>query len=94
MARITRDDVLHVAQLARLSLSDDELDTFTAQLEAILDHAAKIESLPTEGIEPTAHPIDVGNVWREDVPGVCLGLDEALANAPDAENDMFRVPPP
>ena len=94
MARITRDEVFHVARLARLSLTDDEATVLTGQLEAILEHAARIEALDTDGIAPTSHPLDIGNVWRDDEPRPCLTHEEALANAPDREGDLFRVPPP
>ena len=94
MPRITRDEVLHVALLARLHLTDTEVDTLTGQLEVILDHAGRIEALDTDGVPPTAHPVEVGNVWREDEPGECLSPEAALANAPDAAGPMFRVPPP
>lgn len=94
MARITRDDVLHVARLARLSLSEEEIDAFTSQLASILEHAGEIDALDTDGVLATAHPVVVGNVWREDEPGDCLLPAEALANAPDASDGKFRVPPP
>jgi aspartyl-tRNA(Asn)/glutamyl-tRNA(Gln) amidotransferase subunit C len=87
-----RDDVAHVARLARLSLSDDELDMFTAQLAKVLDHAADVASLDLAGVAPTAHPLPLENVLRPDVvvPGVPRG--EVLAAAPDVEDDRFRVP--
>ena len=94
MARITQADVLHVARLARLSLSAEEVETFTSQLEVILDHAARIDALETGGVPPTAHPVEVGNVWREDEPRPCLSQERALANAPDSEDGRFRVPAP
>jgi aspartyl-tRNA(Asn)/glutamyl-tRNA(Gln) amidotransferase subunit C len=90
--RISRDDVAHVARLARLSLSDDELGTFTAQLGAILAHAADVEALDLAGVEPTSHPYPLVNVLRDDVPGPTLPRDEALAGAPAAEDGRFRVP--
>ena len=86
------DDVAHVAELARLRLADDELDTFTAQLGAILDHAADVEALDLAGVEPTSHPIELGDVVRPDEPGATLSPDEALAAAPAAEDGRFRVP--
>lgn len=90
--RITRDDVAHVAALARLRLDDDQVETFTAQLAAVLDHAADVEALDLAGIEPTAHPIPLLNVWRSDEPTPTLTNDEALAAAPRAEGGRFRVP--
>jgi aspartyl-tRNA(Asn)/glutamyl-tRNA(Gln) amidotransferase subunit C len=93
MPRITRAEVLHVAKLARLSLSDDEVERLTGELEAILDHAARIEALDTEGVAPTSHPIPIANVWREDVAAPSLTPDEALANAPHTVDGLFSVPP-
>jgi aspartyl-tRNA(Asn)/glutamyl-tRNA(Gln) amidotransferase subunit C len=82
-----------VADLARLHLSEEELDLFTDQLAAVLDHAADVEALDTEGVEPTAHPFPLRNVLREDVPRPTLDRAEVLAAAPAAEDDRFRVPP-
>jgi len=90
--RISRDDVAHVAELARLRLADDELDTFTAQLGAILDHAADVEALELADVAPTSHPFDLVNVLRADEPGPTLTNEEALAAAPAAEDGRFRVP--
>ena len=90
--RISRDDVAHVAQLARLAVGADELDTFTAQLGAILDHAADVEALDLADVEPTSHPFDLSDVVRPDEPGPTLSPDEALAAAPAAEDGRFRVP--
>lgn len=90
--RISRDDVAHVARLARLALDDAELDTFTAQLGAVLDHAADIEALDLADVAPTAHPVPLDNVLRADQPGPTLTPDEALAGAPAAEDHRFRVP--
>jgi aspartyl-tRNA(Asn)/glutamyl-tRNA(Gln) amidotransferase subunit C len=90
--RITKGDVAHVATLARLSLGAEELDTFTAQLDAILDHAADVEALDLADVPPTSHPFDLVNVLRPDQPGVTLAPDQALAGAPAAEDDRFRVP--
>jgi aspartyl-tRNA(Asn)/glutamyl-tRNA(Gln) amidotransferase subunit C len=89
---ISRDEVLHVARLARLELSDEELDRFAEQLNAILDAVGKVAELNLEGVEPTSHPLDLVNVWAEDEPRPPLSVDEALANAPDREGDSFRVP--
>jgi aspartyl-tRNA(Asn)/glutamyl-tRNA(Gln) amidotransferase subunit C len=91
--RITREDVAHVAGLARLRLSDDELDLFTGQLQAVLEHAEDVESLDTEGVPPTAHPFPLENVLRPDDPRPSLDRDEVLAQAPDAQDGRFRVPP-
>lgn len=90
---ITRDDVAHVARLARLTLTDDELDTFTDQLGSILDHAADVEALDLDDVAPTSHPYPLENVVRADEVRPCLDRDEVLAEAPASEDGMFRVPP-
>lgn len=90
---ITRDDVAHVARLARLTLTDDELDTFTDQLASILDHAADVEALDLDDVAPTSHPYPLENVVRADEVRPCLDRDEVLAEAPASEDGMFRVPP-
>ena len=89
---ISRDEVLHVARLARLELSEQEVERFAEQLSAILEAVGKVAELDLEGVEPTAHPLDLANVWAEDEPRPSLSADEALANAPDREDDSFRVP--
>ena len=89
---LRREDVAKVASLARLRLSDDELDMFTSQLAQILEHANDIAALSLEGVVPTAHPFDLTNVVREDVIQPCLPRDEVLAMAPDAEDGRFAVP--
>ena len=91
--RITRDDVAHVAKLARLELDDDELETFTEQLADVLAHADDVAALDTEGVPPTAHPLPLRNVLRADDPRPSLERDEVLAQAPSAEDGRFRVPP-
>jgi aspartyl-tRNA(Asn)/glutamyl-tRNA(Gln) amidotransferase subunit C len=93
MARLTRDDVAHVARLARLQLSDEELDTFTPQLGAILEHAADVEALDLAEVPPTSHPYPLVNVMRPDVARDAGIRDHVLEHAPAAEDDMFRVPP-
>lgn len=90
--RITRDDVAHVARLARLDVSDEELDTFTGQLAAVLDHAADVEALDLADVPPTAHPLPLAGALRPDVEGPTLDRAEVLAAAPQAEGDRFRVP--
>ena len=89
---ITRDEVLHVARLARLQLSDDEVARFQEQLNAILEAVGKVSELDLAHVEPTAHPLDVVNVWAEDEPRPCLPVEEALENAPDRSGNFFRVP--
>ncbi len=91
--RISRDDVAYVAGLARLGLTDDELELFTGQLAAVLDHAADVEALDTDGVVPTAHPLPLANVLRDDVVRPGLDRDEVLAAAPAVEDQRFRVPP-
>ena len=93
MPEITRDDVAHVARLARLSLTDDELDLFTGQLAAVLDHARDVESLDVGDVPPTAHPLPLKNVLRPDVVAPSLDRAEVLAAAPAVEDDRFAVPP-
>jgi aspartyl-tRNA(Asn)/glutamyl-tRNA(Gln) amidotransferase subunit C len=92
MSRLTRADVEHVATLARLALTDDEIEHFTAQLEVILEHAAQIAALDTSDVPPTAHPLPVVNVLRADDVRPSLPRDEVLAMAPAAEDGRFRVP--
>ena len=89
---ITRDEVLHVAALARLELSHEEVERFQVQLSAILEAVGKVAELDLSDVEPTAHPLDLANVWADDEPRPCLPVEEALANAPDRENALFRVP--
>lgn len=90
---ISREDVLHVARLARLELSEDEVARFQEQLSAILDAVGKVRELDLEGVPPTSHPLALANVWAEDEPHRSLSLDDALANAPDTDDGLFRVPP-
>jgi aspartyl-tRNA(Asn)/glutamyl-tRNA(Gln) amidotransferase subunit C len=92
MARITRADVEHVARLARLELTDAELDASTEQLEAILEHAEDVAQLELTDVEPTAHPLPLVNVVRADTVGPTLDRDEVLAAAPATEDGRFRVP--
>jgi aspartyl-tRNA(Asn)/glutamyl-tRNA(Gln) amidotransferase subunit C len=90
--RLTRDEVAHVAALARLELTDEELDLFTGQLAKVLDHAADVAALDLEGVPPTAHAMAVANVLRPDEPRPVLDRDEVLAQAPAVEDHRFRVP--
>lgn len=92
MAGISREQVVHVARLARLDLTDDELDRFTGQLGAVLEHVAGLEALDTSGVAPTAHPLPLVNVLRPDVAGPSLDRDEVLSQAPATEGGRFRVP--
>ena len=89
---ITRDEVLHVAKLARLALSEEEVERFRGQLSAILEAVGKVSELDLEGVPATSHPLDLLNVLAEDEPRPCLPREEALANAPDPEDGFFGVP--
>ena len=93
MASISRDEVAHVAKLARLRLTDEQIDTFTPQLAAVLEHAADVEALDLADVPPTAHPLPLVNVFRPDEVGPTLAPDEVLAAAPSVEEGRFRVPP-
>jgi aspartyl-tRNA(Asn)/glutamyl-tRNA(Gln) amidotransferase subunit C len=89
---ISTADVAHVARLARLDLSEDDLEQFTDQLGAVLEHARDVEALDTAGVPPTAHPLPLRNVLRPDDVVPSLDRDEVLAQAPEAEAGQFRVP--
>jgi aspartyl-tRNA(Asn)/glutamyl-tRNA(Gln) amidotransferase subunit C len=89
---ITRTDVEHVAQLARLALTEDELTRFTGELGDILEHAQDLATLDLDGVEPTAHPLPLTNVTRPDEVRPSLPRDEVLAQAPAVEDGRFRVP--
>ncbi len=89
---LSREDVAKVAALARLTLSDEELDTFTEQLSQVLEHAKDIAALDLDGVIATAHPFGLVNVVREDELRASLDRDEVLAMAPDAEEGRFAVP--
>ena len=89
---ISRDEVLHVAGLARLDLTEEEIERFQEQLNAILEAVGKVSELDLSNVEPTAHPLDLVNVWAEDEPRPSLSVEEALANAPDRDGAFFRVP--
>jgi aspartyl-tRNA(Asn)/glutamyl-tRNA(Gln) amidotransferase subunit C len=90
--QLSRDDVIHVADLARLELSEAEVDLFTAQLRTVLDHAADVAALDLSHLPPTAHPLPVENVLRPDEPRPSLDRAEVLAAAPSVEDHRFRVP--
>ena len=91
---IDRDQVLHVAKLARLKLTDDEVDRMAEELSKILEHVETMNELDLEGVEPTSHVVDLTNVLREDVPRPGLPREKALEQAPDAADGGFRVPSP
>jgi aspartyl-tRNA(Asn)/glutamyl-tRNA(Gln) amidotransferase subunit C len=91
-ARITRQDVEYVARLARLALTEEEVEALTHELGAILDHAADVSALDTADVPPTAHPLPLVNVLRPDVARSGVPRGEVLAEAPDVEGGRFRVP--
>jgi aspartyl-tRNA(Asn)/glutamyl-tRNA(Gln) amidotransferase subunit C len=90
---ITREQVLHVAKLAELELSDGEIERFGEQLNAILEAVGKVSELDLAEVPPTSHPLAVVNVFRADQPRPSLPLEDVFANAPEREDDFFRVPP-
>ena len=92
MPAITRDEVAHLARLARLAVTDDELDAFAGQLEKILDHVATVTEVAADDVPPTSHAVPVTNVTREDVVVPGLTQAQALSGAPAAEEGRFRVP--
>jgi aspartyl-tRNA(Asn)/glutamyl-tRNA(Gln) amidotransferase subunit C len=92
VSQISRDDVAHLARLARLTLTDGELDSFAGQLDAILAHVGAIQAVDVTGVEATDNPLKDVNVTRPDVVAPCLTQDEALAEAPKAVDGRFAVP--
>jgi len=93
MTEISRELLLHVAHLARLELRDDELARLEVQLNDILAAVSKVAELDLSDVPATSHPLDVVNVWEDDVPRPCLSVEDALANAPERDGDFFKVPP-
>ena len=91
---IDREQVLHVARLARLRLSDDEVERMSSELSTILDHIEKISELDLENVEPTSHVVEVENVLRDDEPRESWPREQILELAPDAGDGGFRVPSP
>ena len=91
---IDRDQVLHVARLARLALSEEEIATMSAELSAILEHVERIAELDLEGVAPTAHVVPLANVLRADEPRPSWPRERTLAEAPDSTEDAYRVPSP
>jgi aspartyl-tRNA(Asn)/glutamyl-tRNA(Gln) amidotransferase subunit C len=89
---LSADDVRKVADLARLEISDAELDTMARQLNAIVDYINQLQTVNTDGVEPLAHALDLHDVFRSDEPGQSLSEDEALANAPARKGNFYRVP--
>jgi aspartyl-tRNA(Asn)/glutamyl-tRNA(Gln) amidotransferase subunit C len=89
---LTREQVAHVARLARLSFTDEELDRFATQLSDILAYADQVTALATENVPPTAHALPLKNVFRSDEIGPCLTQEKALSTAPEVEQGRFKVP--
>ena len=92
MATISRDEVAHLARLARLAVTEDELDTFAGQLDVILQAVAQIGEVAAADVPPTSHSVPLTNVLRDDVNTACLTPEEALSGAPDPYENRFRVP--
>ena len=92
MTDITKDQVKHVAHLARLAITDDEAEKLTEELTAIIGFAEQLNELDTEGVEPTTHVLDMKNVMRKDEPKPWITQEEALKNAPDKKDGHYRVP--
>ena len=90
---ISREQVLHVARLARLDLRDEEVERLTGELGAILDAVSKVAELDLADVPPTSHPLELVNAWADDEPHESLPLDAVFANAPAREGNLFRVPP-
>jgi len=91
---IARDQVLHVARLARLEIAEEEIDTMARELSAILDHIARIAELDLDQVEPTSHVVEVTGALRSDEPAPCLPREVALAEAPAVDEGGFLVPSP
>ena len=92
MSQISRDEVSHLARLARLALTEDELDSFAGQLDAILEHVGRIQAVDVTGVEPTDKPLKAVNVFRPDVVQPSLSQQDALAGAPEVQDGQFAVP--
>lgn len=92
MTKISKEEVERIADLARLAVSEDEIDSFTSHLESTKAHADKLKELDTEGVKPTTHMLDLKNVMRQDKPEKWTTQEEVLKNAPDHQDGQFRVP--
>jgi len=90
--KITKEEVIHVAQLARLDMDEESIDAFAGQIGKILDYVDTLNRADTDGVEPTSHAISLTNAFREDVETPSLDPDDALANAPEKEDGSFVVP--
>ena len=89
---VTRKDVEHIAELARLKFKDEELENFTSQLNEILEYMEKLNELDTENVEPLSHPVESQNVFREDGIKPSVSREDALKNAPQKDDEFFKVP--
>lgn len=89
---VTREDVVHIAELARLKFADAEIDSYTEQLNEILNYMEKLNELDTENVEPLSHPVEGNNVFREDGVKPSISTEEALKNAPEKDEQFFKVP--
>lgn len=92
MSKLSREELVAIANLARISLTESELDQFSTQLDVILDSVAKVQEIVNEDIKPMSHALDISNVFRPDVVGQSLTAEQALAAAPASESDRFKVP--
>ncbi|WP_010651633.1 Asp-tRNA(Asn)/Glu-tRNA(Gln) amidotransferase subunit GatC [Oceanobacillus massiliensis] len=92
MAEISKEQVKHVAHLARLAVTDEEVGKMASELSAIIDYAEQLNELDTEGVKPTTHVLDLKNVMRKDEPREWITHEETLKNAPDQQEGQFRVP--
>ncbi|MBM3690750.1 MAG: Asp-tRNA(Asn)/Glu-tRNA(Gln) amidotransferase subunit GatC [Actinobacteria bacterium] len=92
MSKLSRDELRSIADLARIALTEAELDQFSSQLDVILDSVAKVQEIVNDEIKPMSHALDINNVFRADVVGNSLSATDALAAAPASEDDRFRVP--
>jgi aspartyl-tRNA(Asn)/glutamyl-tRNA(Gln) amidotransferase subunit C len=92
VSQISRDDVAHLARLARLALTDNEVDSFSGQLDAILQYVSQVQAVDVTDVAPTGNPLSVVNVTRPDVVETCLTQEQALAEAPRAVEGRFAVP--
>ncbi|MFG2075920.1 aspartyl/glutamyl-tRNA(Asn/Gln) amidotransferase subunit C [Nonomuraea maritima] len=92
MSAITRDEVAHLARLSRLALTDDELDHYATQLDAIIESVAKVAEVAAEDVPPSSHALPLTNVFRADEVQPGLAPEQALSGAPAVEDDRFRVP--
>ena len=90
--KISIHDVKHIAELSRISLTDKEIETFSSQLNKIIEYVEQLNSLDTKGIEPTSHVIPLNNIMRDDSISTSLSVEEALKNAPDSTGNFYRVP--